>query len=225
MLLIMPASLDCPDDLSLQLALILRNGGSAAERFAWAWKRRPPELGSRATFAKRIGIHPTALSLSNFKLPAEVVTETERLLGVPCGFLAVTTPSATALPKSWRQLHSHIAVIRKACQAQLAHLKPQSPAWSAGEAVLRSDPETVLAELPATAMPNTLAREILTALRTQAAAALHQEVTITTTRSEITQAIEAMVETALTRDAGALRGARLRQARKWHRLLRQLEEP
>lgn len=215
----MPLSSVSVSDAQDSLSLILRGGGSAAERFAWAWKRRPPALRSRAKLARDLGIHPSTLSPSNFKMTAAIQARVERMLGVAPGFLATKPPAEAGQPAVWQRLQACIATVREVCTSTHGQ---RSLTWSTAQAVLHCDRAAVLARLDGT-VPAAWVELILAGLRSEARDQLDREVTITVTLGELTLAIEALVEASLSAEAGALRGECLRQARKWHRAARHIE--
>ena len=88
-------------ELACQMAL---GDDTSHDRFRFAWDAAQTELGTLSGFAKQLGVHPSSLTRTNFKLSPVRRQVAAELLGVSAGFLAagvVTQENLPAVLHAW----------------------------------------------------------------------------------------------------------------------------
>ncbi len=180
-----------------RLAIQIVDGASTpAVRLRWAMERAG-WAGSRSAFADRLGMHPSALAPSNFKLTDRARHQAAELLGVRPGFLAPLPDLPADLPADLLPMWEAVQRVRA--------LVAQAPGWHPASAVARVAKPTSMS----------VDEAILGQLRERAQADLSRPVPIALPLGQWCELLDALVDGAVT-DRAELDDRRLRLARCLH---------
>lgn len=195
--------------LACQMAL---GDDTCHDRFRFAWDAAHPGLGTLSGFAKRLGVHPSSLTRTNFKLSAARRRMAADLLGVPAGFLALGTVAEEDLPTALRAPHRAATMILALAKRPG---QSRSVAWTPEATLLHLKPAILHAKLP------TLDRPLVTAvhqtLAGYAAQRLKRTTSITLPLADWATIIDVLVAESLANAPGNLQHHCLQLARRLHR--------
>lgn len=184
------------------------------DRFRFAWNAARPTAGTLGGFAKLIGVHPSSLTPTNFKLNAERRCHAAVMLAVPQGFLAAGTTAVADLPTDLRApYHIAITILSLAmCPGQ-----SQTATWTWEAALIGLRPTTLRAKLKDQAPY--LVTAVHRYLAKHAARSLKQSTAVTLSLTEWCTIIDLLVSDSLAEVPVNSQDQRLQMACRLHRHL------
>jgi len=186
------------------------------DRFRMCWEARQPHLGSLGVFAQQIGIHPSSLTRSNFRLAAARRTQVAGLLDVPPGFLGSAPDRSTDLPDFLLPVRALIDAILAVCATAGVGKDPLG-LWALDAVVLRLEAEAVASRLPA--HPSSTVMTVHGQLAAIARRRLAATVQVALPLHDWCHIIELLVARAMDERPDDLQQPPLRLARRLHRSL------
>lgn len=196
-------------ELACQMAL---GDDTSHDRFRFAWDAAQTELGTLSGFAKRLGVHPSSLTRTNFKLSPVRRQVAAELLGVSAGFLAAGAVTQENLPAV---LHAPYRVATAILALAKCPGQSKSVTWTPEATLIDLKPATLHAKLPA--LDRSLVAAVHHTLADYASQRLKRDTSVTLPLADWAAIVDLLVADSLAQAPENLQHRGLQLARRLHR--------